>query len=151
MAITRGEALVICCTFITALALSIQGITLMLPAAKPAEASSGAMMRSISRRSQADSVLPTLTPYRSGPTTAASSSRVSPVSSELQRTITLRPDRRSCGTHSRTILRALAFSAGGTESSRSHKTMSALKERARSSMLARLPGTIIRLRSSSNL
>ena len=89
-------------------------------------------------------------PYRSGPATAAVSSPVRPVSRELTRTITRRPLRGSLGTHSRAKSLALAFSAGGTESSRSTITMSALNDRARSSILGRLPGTKIKLLNRSN-
>ena len=49
------------------------------------------MMLSICRKSKAESVLPTLTPYNCGDITAASSSRVNPVSNELTRAITRRP------------------------------------------------------------
>ena len=100
------------------------------------------------RMSRTDSTLPRLTPYRSGETTVSSSARVRPVFSELTRTITRLPSSRRAGTHSRAISRAAAFSPGGTESSRSTMMMSESKERARSSILARLPGTKMTLRIS---
>ena len=59
------------------------------------------------------------------------------------------PSARRAGTHSRAMSRAATFSPGGTESSRSTMMMSASKERARSSMFSRFPGTKIRLRINS--
>ena len=106
----------------------------------PALFSSGASNRSTCSKSHLVSPLPMLMPAKSGDTTAASSPAVSPVSSELTLTITRRPAARSLGTHAMASSHAAPFSPGGTESSRSTMTTSAPNPKARSSILARLPG-----------
>ena len=131
-------------------AFSIHGTIFTWPRSIPAAASRELINLSASRMSWGVSALPMLTPSKSGPTTAASSSRISPVSRALTRTMTRWPMARSLGTHSAARSLALAFSSGGTESSRSTIITSAAKPVARSNMLARLPGTNTKLRRSSN-
>ena len=149
MAIIRLDALAIASNSIIALAVSIQGIILIVPTGIIKRSSSSNNTRSVDWISHRELTLPKLIPYNCGLTILVRSSFVNPVSKEFTLIITFLLLPVNVVTHSDANSRAVIFSLGGTESSKSTITISVLKFFARSNMLGRLPGTKIKLRKRS--
>ena len=136
-----GEALAISKALMSPFAVSTQGVSLIWPFSIPLSFSNRSTIASTFFISSAELGLGMLIPSIPGVITASKSSSISPLPIELIRTKTLCPFRTGPVMASLTIALALAFSAVGTESSRSRTRTSVGRLPAFSIMFCRLPGT----------
>ena len=143
---TRGEASAISSQFWMPWMVSI-GRMYSMPEA-PLRRSKWSTRASYLATSIAEPTLGAKTPVSPGTTTASRSAPVSPVSSALGRTNrpTLGYSSASRPTASRMASRAVSFSAGGTESSRSRQRQSAPAATALSNQEGLFPGTEMTVR-----